>query len=282
MTETTSSGNDAKNSPEGRWRGLVKRWMFAVLVTCGPLLLFGASRGWILGVFFVDVVGLFVLIADVNRADDEERRSSPPQVDVDAVVAGLAKRIAGRQVIVGIGCWCGFAGYVRAGVVTADDGDAGSMCWEGYLPEGDLAVLRQKLSSVTTVRPGTIDFYHATRWSLAWTDPSGEFLLVDRRGIKVRVDDEVLVVSRRLRGDLRIHRSRIRRICARVSESWTRLTVIAETDRGEVTLVSSRSWAPYYDVCYDGIDLMADTIWLESLAESLAQSLAVPVDLPKV
>lgn len=282
MTETTSSGTDAKNSPEGGWRGLVKRWTIAVLVTCGPLLLFGASRGWVLGVFFVNVVGLLVLIADVNSADDEARRTSPPPVDLDAVVASLAKRIAGRQVVVGIGCWCGFDGYARAGVVTADNGGAGSMCWEGYVPEGDLAVLRQKLSSVTTVRPGTIDFYHATRWSLAWTDPSSEFLLVDRRGIKARVEDGVLVVSRLLRDDLRIHRSQIRRISARVSASWTRFTVIVETVEGEITLVSSRSWAPFYDICYDALALWADTIWLESLAEDLAQSLAVPVDLPKI
>jgi hypothetical protein len=282
MTETTSSGTDAKNGPEGGWHGLVKRWMIAVLVTCGPLLLFGASRNWILGVFFVNVVGLFVLIADVNSAVDEAGRTSPPQVDLDAIVASLTKRIAGRQVIVGSGCWCGFDGYVRAGVITADDGDAGSMCWEGYLPEGDVAVLIERLSSMAAVRPGTIDFYHATRWSWAWTDPSSEFLLVDRRGIKARVEDDVLVVSRRLRDDLRIHRSKIRRICARVSASWTRFSVILETDEGEITLVSSRSWAPYYDICYDGLKLMADTIWLELLAEDLAQSLAVPVDGPNI
>jgi hypothetical protein len=171
---------------------------------------------------------------------------------------------------------------VRAGVVTADDGDAGSMCWEGYLPEGKLAVLMAKLSSVARVRPGTIDFYHATRWSWAWTDPSSEFLLVNRRGIKARVDDGVLAVSRRLRGDLRIHPSQIRHISARVSESWTHFTVNVETDKSEITLVSSWSWAPYYDICYDGLNLMVDSIWLESLAECLAQSLAVPVELPKI
>lgn len=281
MTETTSSGTDAKNSPEGGWRGLVKRWTIAVLVTCGPLLLFGASRGWILGVFFVNVVGLLVLIADVNSADDEARRRSPPEVDLDAVVASLRECIAGRQVIVGSGCWCGFDGYVRAGVVAAGDGGAGSMCWEGYLPDGDLAVLREKLSHVATVRPGTIDFYHATPWSWAWTNPSSDFLLVDRRGIKARIDDGVLVVSRRFRADLRIHRSQIRSITARVAEG-THFTINVETDNGKFTPVSSRSWAPYYDICYDGLNLMIDSIWLESLAEDLAQSLAVPVDLPKI
>lgn len=282
MTKPPSSGTDAKNSPEGGWHGLVKRWMIAVLFTCGPLLLFGVSCGWILGVFFVNVVGLLVLIADVNSAVDVAGRTSPPQFDLDSVVASLVKRIEGRQVIVGSGRWCRFDGDVRAGVVTADDGDAGSMCWEGYLPEDKLAVLMAKLSSVASVRQGTIDFYHATRWSWAWTDPSSEFLLVNRRGIRARVDDAVLVVSRRLRGDMRIDRTKIRRISARVSKSWTRFTVIVETDEGEITLVSSRSWAPYYDICYDGLKLMADTIWLESLAESLAQSLAVPVELPKI
>jgi hypothetical protein len=282
MTETTSSGTDAPNGPEDGWRSLVKRWMIAVLVTCGSLFLCGAPRGWILGVFFVNVVGLLVLIADVNSAADDAGRTSPPQVDLNSVIASLAKHIAGRQVIVGSGCWCGFDGYVRAGVVTADDGDAGSMCWEGYLPEDDFAVLMEKLSSVAAVRPGTIDFYHATRWSWAWTDPSSKFLLVNRRGIKARVDDGVLVVSRRLQDDLRIDRSQVRRISARVSESWTHFTVIVETDKDEIMLVSSRSWAPYYDIFYGGLDLMADTIWLESLAESLGRSLQVPVELPEV
>lgn len=202
----------------------------------------------------------------------------PPPFELEAVVRSLRPRIQGRDLLVGTGIVCGFDGYTRMGVVGLEAGVPEEI-WEGYVPTKQVESMREALSEVAEVTCGKLDFYHATRWKLAWTKPPAPFRLVARNSEhSVYIDGEELVLWRPVRRK-RIALDAIDYVAGRVSSGWLKRSVVIGTSSGEREVFSQFSLMPVLISTYDGLDLMGDTLWVEHLSRTMAEALDVDCDL---
>ena len=149
--------------------------------------------------------------------------------------------------------------------------------WAGLLNHSDADEITNRLRGERGLWPGVVDTYHdppSSWFRLVWTLPPAPCRIYTRRGMKCEVER----ARARVRGFWRTREltlSGVERVEGWIT--WSRSGIrlkYEQRGRDDAELIRSGhpgAWLGYYD----GIDLMVDTDWLDSLVPRVAEVLGV-------
>lgn len=157
-------------------------------------------------------------------------------------------------------------GLLRAGAVLVD----------AWMVPAQRHRLVRALAAQRPVRVGEWDVMYATGWSVAWSTDAGPFEAFTPGGPLARVEGEGLWI----RGGRTLALDELQRVEVYLSADWVERGVQLRLTSGEeVEVESQREPFALFDPTYDGIDLMFDASWAESLGQALARGLGVDLEV---
>jgi hypothetical protein len=115
---------------------------------------------------------------------------------------------------------------------------------------------------------------HATGWSFAWSDDSGELVVVDGEGRLAWREGEMIV----WRDGARVERVEVAAVEPYVGDNWVRRGVRVRLRDGSIRDVAYEDdQSPLIVPFYDGLNLMAETSWTHDLARAVSRGLGPPI-----
>lgn len=139
-------------------------------------------------------------------------------------------------------------------------------------------------SGIARPRFGSCSAMAGTKPKYIWAVRDKELRLWHSRALVARFTPQQCLIRRRFVGSWsKLPISEFNFVHAFVSTTWVRREVVLESDDGRnIVIARAMDLMPIIDPTYDGLDVMCDTSWARSLAESISVATAIPLKLNKL